>query len=1022
MLPPALFQFCFVAGVAILKAAANALAVARFEAHVLPLLYIGAALLTSVAAASDGALRHGSDPPRSAMVVAAAITVALAVGAWLDLLAAVAAVYLFAEAYATVVAVRFWASIGERFDTGESKRLFGAIGGFGMAGSAAAGLLLGGLGMLIGAPVALLLAAGTMLGCAALGRWMAREAAGQRRRTLSVAQMPAARSGPKPVIYPRGEALRFLLTDPYPRALAALSAMLAVLNVAVDFHFRLTAKAALGEAALVSLFGGISLALGVVAMFFQLFLSGRVLSRFGIFRYLLVAPLGCAATALTCIVWPTLAPAFVLKVLENLGGLSIAPTAMQLLYGPLPDGVGVPARALIDGLVKKSGAALGGVALLVVSSLAGGFELSLLILTISVAVILLLGPLKRLYVRAIDQRLTRAHWSDRITLDAEARALLLERLKDPDPESVLLAAQLLADEGSRQFRPLVAVLLAHSDERVRQKGVQLAAQLGLTELVPQIREMARSDARGLRDAALLALAVLDPQAETLLRPLLEVDDPGLRFTAIAALLRVELTRGESDGTAAREVKRLQSQTGASVEERREQARLCGRLQGTPFHGGLARLLEDPDPGVRALAIAAVGEAGRVELAPKVLPCLALRELRPAARQALVALGEAACDTLEDALNDRSLAREVRYEIPRLLRQLGTERAAEILLFSNIDDEALLRYRIALSLSEMRRRSPKLRFDPQRVREAIGRRVQAYFYYLPLYHDLARALPPGSILVRALEARLDQNFEIVFRLLGLLHPHRSMMNVFHRFSGGDARERAYAVELFENLVSDESLRVRMQAMFERYHRLGGEGAAPERLPARLLELVVSRDWMLRACARFTVQRVAPELVAALASSREEDEMSARAIEKVFLLEKVDIFVHCSVDDLTALGAIATERRYEAGELIFREKDPGEALYVVVSGQVNIELDGRTLLEIRSGSFGETSLLDGGARPADARAVVDSRVLVIDREDFLEVIADRPELLKGIFAAMTRHLRKILGASAAGGFAATRRDVA
>ncbi|MFN7135336.1 MAG: cyclic nucleotide-binding domain-containing protein, partial [Myxococcales bacterium] len=318
----------------------------------------------------------------------------------------------------------------------------------------------------------------------------------------------------------------------------------------------------------------------------------------------------------------------------------------------------------------------------------------------------------------------------------------------------------------------------------------------------------------------------------------------------------------------------------------------------------------------------------------------------------------------------------------------------------------LRHRIAVALSRMKGDSPELKVDPRRVQEAIGRRVQAYLYYLPMYHDLQRALPKGSILVRALEARLDQNIEIVFLLLGLIHPHRSMMNVFHRFVGGEPRERAYAVELFDNLVEEES-RVLVHPLLESYHRLETGQGEEERAPARLLELVVSRDKVLRACAIYTLRLMAPETAAVL-KIQEEDVVSENAIEKVFLLESVDIFAQCDVDDLAALGAIAVERRFAAGSFIFREKDPGEALYVIVNGQVNIEKEGRVVLELRSkDAFGETSLLDGGARPADARAVTDVRLLAIDRQDFLDLVSDRPELLKSLFAVMTRHLRSLLG---------------
>ncbi|HCF62592.1 MAG TPA: protein phosphatase, partial [Myxococcales bacterium] len=70
-----------------------------------------------------------------------------------------------------------------------------------------------------------------------------------------------------------------------------------------------------------------------------------------------------------------------------------------------------------------------------------------------------------------------------------------------------------------------------------------------------------------------------------------------------------------------------------------------------------------------------------------------------------------------------------------------------------------------------------------------------------------------------------------------------------------------------------------------------------------------------------------------------------------------------DDLAALAAIAHERRFEKGKVIYRENDPGDALYVVIAGRVVLEKDGKTIFEMTAKeAFGEASLLDGAPRPA------------------------------------------------------------
>jgi CRP-like cAMP-binding protein len=369
------------------------------------------------------------------------------------------------------------------------------------------------------------------------------------------------------------------------------------------------------------------------------------------------------------------------------------------------------------------------------------------------------------------------------------------------------------------------------------------------------------------------------------------------------------------------------------------------------------------------------------------------------------MGDRVADPIEVLLNDKERPLRLRQELPRLLRYLGTPRAALILLSANPGDDPILRYRVAVALSHMRRHHEGIDFDRGRVHEAIGRRIEAYLHYLPMYRDLQQAYGDQAILVRALSDRLDQGMEIVFRLLGLVCPFRSMMNVFNRFVSSGARDRAYALELLENLV-DEGTRSRVVPLLEKWHRLPGDDeAVAERAPARLMELAVSKDTVLRAFARHTAQRLGtgPKDL----RMPEEGTVSENVVEKVFLLEGVSIFEKCGVDDLAALAAIAQERRFAAGALIYRENDPGDALYVVVEGKVLTEKDGQPIFHISEKEcFGEVGLLDGSPRPVAARALEDTRALAIDRQDFLDLLSDRPELLQGLFAVLTRQMRQVL----------------
>jgi hypothetical protein len=344
------------------------------------------------------------------------------------------------------------------------------------------------------------------------------------------------------------------------------------------------------------------------------------------------------------------------------------------------------------------------------------------------------------------------------------------------------------------------------------------------------------------------------------------------------------------------------------------------------------------------------------------------------------------------------------ELPRVLRDMGTSAAANALLHSNIRDTAALHQRIGVALSAMRRADPQLAMDVDWVREAIGRRLEAYEHYAPVLADLRAKLAPSSLVVRAVNDRCDQALEVAFRLLALLAPHDQVMDAHHRLRGGGPAERSFAAELVENLLPARALRSRFAAAVDGYHRHAAPGR-PEAVEGRLAELLRAEDPVLRACARRAARELG--LSIKLPSYEKADEMSEQVVETMFLLEGVELFGTSGVDEIAALAAIAREQRVPAGQAVFRQGDPGDKFFVIVAGTVRVEREGQVYFRLSAkDSFGEVSLLDGAPRPADVVAETDCHLLAIDRHEFLDLVSDRPELLQGVLAQLAHHLRLIL----------------
>jgi uncharacterized membrane protein len=104
-----------------------------------------------------------------------------------------------------------------------------------------------------------------------------------------------------------------------------------------------------------------------------------------------------------------------------------------------------------------------------------------------------------------------------------------------------------------------------------------------------------------------------------------------------------------------------------------------------------------------------------------------------------------------------------------------------------------------------------------------------------------------------------------------------------------------------------------------------------------------------------------------------------------------------------------RNLEPGQTLFKAGDPGEALYIVSSGEMEISVVDRAGQKIvltgrhRGDVFGELAMLDEGNRTATATALIETELLELDRSDLLLLVTQKPEAalhLLGAMGAMTR----------------------
>jgi CRP-like cAMP-binding protein len=143
-----------------------------------------------------------------------------------------------------------------------------------------------------------------------------------------------------------------------------------------------------------------------------------------------------------------------------------------------------------------------------------------------------------------------------------------------------------------------------------------------------------------------------------------------------------------------------------------------------------------------------------------------------------------------------------------------------------------------------------------------------------------------------------------------------------------------------------------------------------------------------------------------ASPSRGQATAGTTHKFAILRRYSLFAQLPSAETEHLGRHMKRRRLPRGTVIFAKGDPDTGLMGVVAGAVKISVrsvDGRDIVlsTMQEGDiFGEIALLDGQTRSADATAVTDCELMVIERRDFIQFLRSQPDLCIRIMSSCAR----------------------
>ena len=957
--------------------AIEALFFARFGVEYLPYMFVGLGITNMIM--SFGVTAILSRVPRQLLYVAVPLFIsillivarfALFTGAnWLY-----PALWLGKEALNILISLVLWGIAGVVCDTRQAKRLFPLFNAARILGQVIGGFITGLLVASIGTENLLLVWAGALLSAFLLSRALL-----ARHQSESAPARKSRRKQPT-LAQEMQRGYQFVRSSKLMTWISISTIFFSMLYFSISLPFSRAATEQFqnedGLASFLGLFNGISTAAAFLA---SLLLANRLFTRVGIMACILALPIiyfiGFGGLVLAPIF--TIIVAF--RFVQMLWLSGIADPAWQSMVNVIPPEKRDQVRTFMSGVPEQAGTFIAGGILIVGEQTLTPQQLYYIGLFAAACCTYIIYQARRGYNIALIDALRAGRpnlfYSEEQPFggfhqDGVAIQTALNGLHASDPMIRRVSAEILGHLSLPQVTDALVYGLSDSDSLVRAASLRGLSRSRATPALLDIAASLSDSEPDVRFEAISALSILSTSSLALpryLTPLLDDEDARVSTGAAVSILKA---RSSEQSGASNTVEALVADPVITKAKH--------HLRNTAVLG---------DMDARLQAITALGEWGDKEAFDFLTNELLDRGLQPAIKNAILTSlvqidSQESLQYLLESLKDpRS-----RETSARLIGQLGTsvmESVLGTLQHEASVDGALL----TLQYLPMPPTGPILEF----ARESVSRAGE----YDALMHgvQLSGENEAVSLLAESLHDRSYRFGIRALRAIGLLGDREAMNTAIENLQTRDTSQRANVIEALESISS--KYRDVLQPLMKLWEDDGLKSAS-----VNWEVLLADEDAWIRECAAF-------------AKNYGENRMDTLArlslMDKILFLKRVSLFDDLSPADLKQVASIAEDELFADGEMIAQQGEPGDALFVIVSGEVSVVItkDGHDVEAVRrkSGEYvGEMSIINREPRMATLIASDDVHALCIDRKSFEGLIRERPEVSLAVIKVLSKRLKE------------------
>jgi len=941
--------------------------------------------------------------------------------------------YVWIEVIILIIITQFWILAADVFNPRQAKRLFSLLGAGGALGSIIIGSSINYFVSLFGSENLLFVTIG-FLGVVILMANLIRP-----YRNINELKNQSAKKDEKQQ--------SDKLFSPYLKSLAVIIGLAAIASVIIDYQFKMTAVAVFpNQDDLVSFFGKYYAITGIARIIIDLYITSRVLSRFGILIAILILPISLMIGSVGFLLSPILATVFLSKFSDQVFKFTFHNASIQLFWIPVKRAIKTKLKPIIEGSIRAGLQGLTGVLIFIAVTI---FNIPIHYLSLPIVLIIVLWiiksfPLKRLYVDALQSAIEKRQLNfEELTLDIQDPTMVKTietALNNADENQQIFALDVIKDIPLSPWKRSLNRLLNEDNVTVKKEILKISINDKNIIDDQQIIDLIETDKELDIDAIAIAGKRGLNNAESAINKHLQDSEIEKQIIAAAALNTIN---PDSSKVAKKLlIDALQSTDEKLVSLAINQLSFDNKILSDDT---LIHYLNDSSFVIRNAALFVAETRREPKFLPEIIYSLADSRSAIPARKALTAFNQ------QDVINilikyaqDSTARKSLVIGIIRTLKNYPTEQSIGIILSKVNPKTPSIQTEAVDVLIHIARETPLKEKDIIITKGELINTAR-YVYEIIIALSQIEDSNDNQLLRYFLQNEVRKLIPVIMKLGIMDKPETQIETYIQYVQNNESDKLSYVIEFFENIFSKDerkivnslidSISIEEKCLIARKHFdkimtdlnqfLGYYITSSQELKVALTldyalrsnnqeilnninwktlpEIFVIKELITRHAQKHSDFLKTLPINQYLLDSKQLSMYST--LEKALILKSIDLFETIPSEELIRVAQIANEEQFETDSLLFEEGDYGDSMYIVANGKVRVHKGKRTIVELEKGAcVGEMALLDQEPRSADVTVNADTTLLKITQDGFYELMGSNMEIMHGIVKLITNRLRQ------------------